>query len=170
MNFAARSKFLLKIIILSASFLFLGSLFIFRNQTESVPSEKKTQIQIKGVKIDVELAILPNKQARGLGGRNNLPGNQGMLFLYDTPAIYSFWMKDMEFPIDIVWIDENYRIVDITKNISPDTFPQSFQPLKPVQYVLEVNAGFADRNNLIVNDVIDFSSTSPVQKVTEFLF
>ena len=112
-------------------------------------------IAIKDTEINIELADTAEKKSQGLSGRNGLPQNQGMLFVYDTPAFYSFWMKDMQFSIDIIWIDEDYKIIDITKGVSPDSFPQSFQPQKPAQYVLEVNAGFGEKNNIKIGDTVE---------------
>ncbi len=151
--------------------LILGGFFILqdKNPLRSVQStQEPPTIKVGDVFINVELAVTPHEHAQGLSGRTSLPENQGMLFMFDKPGQYSFWMKDMNFPIDIIWIDENYRIADITKNLSPDTFPQSFQPSKPAQYVLEVTAGFADRNNINIGDAVDFSEAFPAQKIKNF--
>ncbi len=153
-----------------AGFLVLGGLFVLFGGPEKKFSKELFPIQIKGTKISVELATLPDEQALGLEGRDGLPENRGMLFVYDKPAPYSFWMKNMKFPIDIIWVDEKYRIVDITKNLSPATFPQSFQPSKPAQYVLEVNAGFTEKNNIAVGDAVTLSSIFPAPKSVEVLF
>lgn len=154
------------IFVLLLGLLIFGGFFILQDRS-SLTSDDFVQtlpaIKIRGASIEVELAKTPEEQAQGLSGKTSLPENQGMLFLYDKPGLYSFWMKDMNFPIDIIWVDENYRIADITKNLSPDTFPQSFQPSKPAQYVLEVNTGFADRNNIRVGDTVDFSGALPAQ-------
>ncbi len=95
-------------------------------------------------------------QEKGLGDRESLPMNEGMLFVFSTSQIYKFWMKDMLFSLDMIWIDENKQVIDITDNISPDTFPSSFQSSSPVKYVLEVNAGFAEKNNIKVGDNLIF--------------
>ena len=59
---------------------------------------------------------------KGLSIKNTLNESEGMLFPFDTPGEYSFWMKDMKFPIDIIWIDSNYKIVYIEKNLQPCAF------------------------------------------------
>lgn len=118
------------------------------------PQGGVVSIAIKDTEIGIELADTAEKKAHGLSGRSDLGENQGMLFLYDKPGLYSFWMKGMQFPIDIIWIDENYTIIDITKNVRPDSFPQSFQPQRHAQYVLEVNAGFADKNDIDIGDAV----------------
>ena len=126
-----------------------GGLFIWQS-----PRGEPGSIRIKGIKINVELADTADKKSQGLSGRSELGENQGMLFLYDKPGFYSFWMKNMQFSIDIIWIDENYKVIDITKSLPPDSFPGSFQSQYPVQYVLEVNAGFSRKNNITIGDVV----------------
>src|ERR671921_2143509 len=79
-------------------------------------------VQIKGLKINVSLAETPEQQAKGLSIKNTLNENEGMLFIFDTPKEYSFWMKDMKFPIDIIWISSDNKIVHIEKNLQPCTF------------------------------------------------
>ena len=82
--------------------------------------------------------------------------NEGMLFVFDEQAIQSFWMKDMQFPLDILWIDENKTVVGIERNVSPDTFPQTFSSSQPVVYVLEVNAGWTEMHQVVAGDVLSW--------------
>ena len=77
-----------------------------------------------------------------------------MLFVYDEPDIPSFWMKDMKFSIDIIWIDENNKVVGIEKNINPETYPQTFAPSRQILNVLEVNAGWSDAHSIEIGDKI----------------
>lgn len=58
----------------------------------------------------------------------------------------------MKFPIDVIWLDENYRVVNIIQNVQPDSFPKIFEPSKSAKYILEVNAGFARRNDIKAGD------------------
>ncbi|HEU4429193.1 MAG TPA: DUF192 domain-containing protein, partial [Myxococcota bacterium] len=96
----------------------------------------------------------PALRARGLSGRAALAPDEGMLFLFETPAIQSFWMKDMRFPIDIVWIRDQ-RIVGITPDVpvprTPRELPQFHSPV-PCDVVLEVRAGTARRWGLRLGD------------------
>jgi uncharacterized membrane protein (UPF0127 family) len=69
----------------------------------------------------------------------------GLLFVFDEPGLHGIWMKDMRFPIDILWLDDAFQVVDVRKNVAPDSYPTVFKPTKPARYVLEVTAGFADR-------------------------
>lgn len=115
-----------------------------------------TQIKINNLTLDVMLAANPVAQARGLSGHPGLGPLEGMLFIFDRDSQPGFWMKDMNFPLDIVWVDANRRIVEVSKNIAPDTYPQQFTPITPIRYVLEVNAGFTDMHNIQPGNIIHF--------------
>ncbi len=80
-----------------------------------------------------------------------------MLFVFDKPDIYSFWMKDMLFPIDMIWISEDGKVVYIERDARPESYPNSFIPDAPAKYVLEVNAGFSEKNNLKVGDKVEIN-------------
>lgn len=96
------------------------------------------------------LAESEGARGQGLGDKKSLPQDQGMLFIFEKTDIYPFWMRDMKFPIDIIWIDSNYEVVDLVKNANPSSYPNSFIPEKQALYVLETNAGWADKNNIQV--------------------
>jgi len=93
---------------------------------------------------------------RGLGGVDRLNDNEGMLFVFPSPAVVGFWMKDMKISIDMVWIDQNKTVVGVSSNISPDTFPQSFSPTSPVLYVLEISAGVAEKIGIKTGTKLQF--------------
>jgi len=112
-------------------------------------------VTVGSVKVLVDVADTPALREQGLSGRKSLEKGEGMLFVFDTPGIYSFWMKDMNFPIDIIWINQNKKIVYIKENVTPGSFPQAFASTENAQYVLEVPAGFSARNNVQVGDIID---------------
>jgi uncharacterized membrane protein (UPF0127 family) len=113
------------------------------------------KVVIGGQEIYVNLADTPIEQERGLSGKKNLGEKQGMLFVFDEPGVYPFWMKDMNFPLDIIWIDENSHIIYIQKDAKPDSYPKSFGPNKNSKYVLEVNSGFSNINNIKVGDSVE---------------
>ncbi len=133
------NKKLKKIFLVLVAVLFL--IFIFQNKNNG--AEKKLFNLEK-----IEITRTSAEQARGLSGRASLPENAGMLFSYSTNARPAFWMKEMNFAIDIIWLDENWRVVGWEKNISPDTYPQTFSPNQAIRYVLEVNAGFVDKHQI----------------------
>jgi uncharacterized membrane protein (UPF0127 family) len=99
---------------------------------------------IRGQRVALELAITPAEQRLGLGRRDALPWDHGMLFLYTQPAFHRFWMKDMRFDIDIVWIRGD-RIVDISHRVPhvPGGNGPTVAPAELADKVLEVNAGYA---------------------------
>jgi len=95
----------------------------------------------------VELAITPMERGQGLSGREVLPEGTGMLFIFEEDQHLSFWMPDMNFPLDMVWIDSSCQVVDATLNApapepgqSRDDLPR-FSPRSPARFVLEINAG-----------------------------
>ena len=114
------------------------------------------EIKIAGQSIKVDLAFTPTAQEQGLSGRSNLKEDEDMLFVFDKPGQYPFWMKDMNFPIDMIWLDEYKKVIYIKRNARPELFPESYGPNENSKYVLEVGAGFSDKNNLKVGDKIDF--------------
>jgi len=105
-------------------------------------------VKIAGQNIKVDLALTPAQQSQGLSGRTGLGTDEGMLFIFDKPGIYPFWMKDMNFPIDIIWMDENLQVVYIKKDARPELYPETYEPDTNIKYVLEVPSGFSENNNL----------------------
>ncbi len=86
--------------------------------------------------------------SKAFPGTASLPPTAGKLFVFDTPDTYGFWMKDMNYSLDFVWINSAMKIIAITPNVAASTYPEVFYPPHPVQYVLEVDAGFSAKNNL----------------------
>lgn len=108
--------------------------------------------------ISIELALTDDERMRGLGGREILPQNAGMLFAFSHAAPHGIWMKGMHFPIDIIWLtvapqgDECGQsgerghclvVVDIKEQAAPESYPEVFYPRAKALYVLELNAGVA---------------------------
>jgi hypothetical protein len=91
--------------------------------------------------INTEIADTPLLEERGLSGRISLNSNRGMLFIFSTPGIYGFWMKDMNFPLDMVWMDVNHKVVSVNSDVLPSTYPNTFFPPSNISFVLELNAG-----------------------------
>ena len=111
---------------------------------------------IKGIRVNVTRADTPELRTQGLSGHPGLGVSEGMLFIFPEEARHSFWMKDMLFSIDIIWISSEGRVVAIEKHASPDSFPRSFTPNTPAQYVLEVAAGFSDAHGISEGDRVEF--------------
>ena len=104
----------------------------------------------------VDIADTECKKDLGLSGRTSLD-NSGMIFTFEKSGNYSFWMKDMNFSLDIIWINSNFKVIGIEKNISPKTYPESFGKKYLAMYVVEVPAGYSLKNNIKVGDTVIFS-------------
>lgn len=117
---------------------------------------KKGEIKIGSKILAVDIADDICKENLGLSGRTSL-AEGGMLFIFEKAGNYGFWMKDMNFPIDILWIDDTFKIVGIEKNLYPDTYPKAYGEKYKALYVLEVPAQYCDKNNIKVGDKIIFT-------------
>lgn len=110
----------------------------------------RKQVSINGRKLSALVADSPKKQAVGLMFREKLEQNECMLFIFGRPNRYSIWMRNMRFPIDILWVDEKKRIVDI-KEAAPPAKRFEFATYKPrvdAKYVLELKSGFVKKNKI----------------------
>lgn len=140
----------------------LTTLFVLQNTPKKIKGNKLAEVhyvQIAGQEIKVDLALTPEMQSQGLSGRQDLPEGEGMLFVFQNAGIYPFWMKDMNFPIDIIWLapseggdGQDLKVIYIKKDAQPSSYPDSFGPNQNAKYVLEVPSGFSDKNNLKVGD------------------
>lgn len=113
-------------------------------------------LSIGGQELTVEIANTSQKRSQGLCCRESLADGQGMLFVYDQPGDYRFWMKDTLIPLDIFWIDADKRIVHIEESVQPESYPESFGSPEPAQYVLETKAGFAKQYDIKNRDKVAF--------------
>lgn len=102
--------------------------------------------------ITVEIADTDASRVQGLSGRQSLLPNHGMLFVFGHDGFFSFWMKDMHFPIDMVWVSAVGNIVYMQENISPNTYPQSFVSTTSARYVLELPAHYVSEHHVKVGD------------------
>lgn len=106
----------------------------------------------------VDVAVTEPQKQLGLGGRETLETDHGMLFVYDHKEQYEFWMRGMLIPLDFIWIDGS-RVADIMENIPQPKAgeqPRIVKPIAPVDKVLEVNAGTVKRLGITVGDTVEF--------------
>lgn len=99
-------------------------------------------------KIAVEVVDTPISREKGLSGKKGLNEGEGMLFVFDKPGRYGFWMKDMLFPIDMAWINEDGLVVHIEKNVKPDSYPTAYINTLDASYVLEIGANESEKFGL----------------------
>ena len=124
----------------------------------SIPSDSKLElvefprgtIKVDDIVLEVQIADTEPRRIRGLMFQDQLPYDEGMIFVYKEPGFYSLWMLNMQFPLDMIWFDENGSIVHIEQDIPPCKKPieimacQSVVPSGDALYILEITAGFID--------------------------
>lgn len=145
-----------------------GLVYLFRQKDETIPpvevvvTEKASsglaqkQVTLGSTVYMLDIADTDILQEKGLSFRESLSPQTGMLFVFDTHDVYHFWMKDMKFAIDMIWLDENKKVVYIEEFVDPSTYPESFGPETPTQYVIEIPAGDTTKVGLRVGDVVSF--------------
>lgn len=118
----------------------------------------QAKVRIGSAIFSVDVAVTEAQKSKGLGGRESLADHQGMLFPYDHKEQYNFWMKDMRFSIDFIWIDGK-TVADVTENVPPPQYGQQPAIVKPrveVDKVLEVSAGTVSRLGIRPGDSVEF--------------
>lgn len=141
-----------KLIVVLFALIILFILIINLPLSKIVPS-----VTINNRTFVVDVAKTDEQKAKGLSVYNKLPLEKGMIFVFNTDDYYAFWMKDMKFPIDIIYIRKN-KIVDIFKNVAPpksrsETLP-IIKPEKTADMVLEINAGLCQKYNFKIGDSV----------------
>ena len=133
-----------------------------------IPNDRYLQarVMVNGFELTADLAITEEQKAEGLAVKDQLKENESMLFVYEQPSRQSFWMKDMKFPIDIIWIDSNGTVVHIEHTLQPcNSILNSgasilncpiYTPDNKSLYVLETVAGFSQKYNVKIGTHIDF--------------
>lgn len=119
----------------------------------------RAKVSIEGFELSAEIPVTGELMSKGLSVKNQLRENESMLFVFEEPLRHTFWMKDMKFPIDIIWLDSNGKIVHIEENLMPCPLVlicPSYAPNADSQYVLETIAGFAQRHNISLGTTIKF--------------
>lgn len=140
--------------------LLVGSLFFYYQPSlsDSVDinySEETSTIKINDQPIVVTVANTPELRERGLSGTANLPKGAGMLFVFPYSSAWGIWMKDMNYALDILWIDQSGSIIYMEENITPESYPEVYRPNKSALYVLEVPTGFIASNNITLTSSVD---------------
>lgn len=142
----------------------IGLLVIFLVIVFFVSSEKGRRNfwgnEIREVRIgenifQAEIVNTPAERSQGLSGREELCENCAILFIFNEKGLHSFWMKEMNFDLDMIWIDEN-EVVHIAKNASHKKELEIIKPEREANKVLEINAGLSDKFGIKVGDKMEF--------------
>lgn len=136
-----------------------GDYEIRDDQEREIPLEEwksiypgTVKLLIGGVEVDASVADSMDERIQGLSNTPYLPGHVVKLFMFGSNGQHSIWMKDMNYPIDIIWATKEGVIVHIEESVSPDTFPESFRSPTPTWFVAETVAGFVEKNEIEVGD------------------
>ena len=141
-------------------FVFVGKqverILIRQNTT---PSAKINNPQSsKALKFSVlEMAKTSAEKEQGLMNRDSLCADCGMIFVFDKAELLSFWMKNTKIPLDIVFIDEGGKIVQIHQNTTPFQTSPTYGTTKPAKYVIETNAFYIEKNSLNIGDILNLN-------------
>jgi uncharacterized membrane protein (UPF0127 family) len=143
----------------------------YSNTTSTNNVNDISVVKIGDKTIYVIMAKTPSEQSKGLAIKDSMNEDEGMFFVFDKPQKYSFWMKDMKFPIDIIWADPTGKIVHIEKNLQPCIFLlpcASYSPDIDSLYVLEVVSNFTSKYGIKIGDQIesDIISLNKTMKTT----
>ena len=138
-------------------FLSVGMFFsvLFFALLPSILAKPFIDVQLGSNHYQLEVVENEDDKKRGLSGRSNIRDDQGMIFIYAEQDRRCMWMKDMNFSIDIIWLDENEVISHIEANVTPETYPNSFCGETDAKYVIELKGGVADSNGVRVGDNVD---------------
>ena len=127
---------------------------------ESVEFPKGT-IMLDDIPLVVQIADTEPRRVRGLMFQDQLPFDQGMIFVFNQPGLYPLWMLNMQFSLDMIWFDQDGKVVHIEKDIPPCKTPleiaacQSIVPDGQATYILEVTSGFVDANNITKDSILE---------------
>lgn len=135
--------------------LFVGVVVLW-NITEWLRNDKGCLVVSGQCVASLEVVDDDKSRALGLSGRESLTSDSGMLFVFDSPDYQCFWMKDMKFPLDIVWLNSDKQVVYLQENVSPDSYPHNFCSDDLSQYVIELNAGQAREFGITLGQTLEF--------------
>ncbi len=117
----------------------------------------KSTATLHDVPLFLAYARTESEHSIGLSFQKELKNNNGLLFIFKENGKQGIWMKDMNFPIDVLWLDENFRIIFIKTDFSPTSFPETIYPSSPARFVLEIPAGFVRTHQIKIGDTLKTS-------------
>ena len=123
----------------------------------------QVNVTVNGVELVADVAETDGQRTKGLSVKDTLHENEAMLFVFNTEAEHPFWMKNMKFPIDMIWLNNYKTVVHIEHNVQPCTlelFCQVYKPNNNSLYVLETASGFAERHGIVEGTTLKFELSS----------
>jgi uncharacterized membrane protein (UPF0127 family) len=120
---------------------------------------QQVNVTVNGLVLVTDISVTNEQRAKGLSEKDDLAENEAMLFVFGNEAKHTFWMKDMKFPIDIIWIDSDKTIIHIENNLQPcssEVVCPTYKPNDDSMYVLETVGGFAEKYNILKGTRVGF--------------
>lgn len=140
------------------AFVVAGLFFMYQTKVglslEELFLGNRSTLYVGTVPLNVEVADSSDELTLGLSGRDGLSGIDGLLMVFNKPDYHGIWMKDMLFPISVVWISEDLVVVDITRELLPSSYPKVYEPASPAKYALETEAFFPQTRGIKVGDTV----------------
>lgn len=121
-------------------------------------NKRKTPITLGDQVVYARVADTDDSRRKGLSGTAPLGEREAMLFVFETPGRWGMWMREMNYNLDIVWLDSNKQVVSMVQDVSPDTYPKVFLPDKDALYVVELPAGYIKDHNVGLGQVAGFTA------------
>ncbi len=148
-------------------------LLFFSKRVEAPERIASPTLSTRDTVLFIELAVTEEERILGLGNREAIGDDKGMLFVFPKSDRHGIWMKGMLFPLDIIWLqaspidanpksrmpsnqDVELRVVDIKENVAPNTYPEVFLPKNNASYVLEMKSGGARKSGIDTGAVVIF--------------
>lgn len=129
-------------------------LILLTEKTEAPQSVSNPCINLGLSCYNLEKATTNEAQIKGLSGRSRMPEKSGMLFIFESPDQQCMWMKDMIISNDMIWLDESKRVIKIEQKVMPESYPKTFCSESPAKYVIELNGGQIEKNQLRIGDTV----------------
>lgn len=147
------------LMLFSLGLVLIAAVYFSGRDAEEIRQFSYTQgaVVLEGEEFRVDIADTEEKRNQGLGGRESIGKNEGMLFVFGEPLIPTFWMKGMKFPIDIIWIRGN-EVIGFAENAQPEDRGEAlklYQSPGFINYVLEVDAGTVSRLGIKVGSELE---------------
>ena len=123
---------------------------------------RQVKVTVNGLVLVADIAATDEQRTKGLSVKDRLAENEAMLFVFDNEAEHTFWMKNMKFPIDIIWIDTDKTVVHIEHDLQPcssELLCPTYKPIDDSLYVLETVGGFAEKHDIVKGTRVDFELT-----------